>query len=161
MLELSKFLLEYFFTVVLGPGIWAFLIVAFCFGTVVAFHEDEWGWFGLFLTLAIIGVVSIPLLISVIDDLHNRVVDKKVELPTELVAIENRRYKLLEINPPKHMRVRLQDVQSGYSAWASVSKHCNNWRDNEIGAEYNIDVKVLRKGDREWREFTGLSKVFC
>lgn len=161
MADTSAFLLQYFFLVILPIGIWFAIVVGCVIGTVFSFFEEDWGWFGLFLGLAVVGIISVPLMFSSAGNLHHMVVGSKNEPTTELVAVETRRYKLLEINPPKHMRVHLQDVQSGYSTWASVSKHCNNWRDNTIGDEYNIDVRVLRKGDREWREFTGLSKVFC
>lgn len=161
MVELSSLLLKYFFMVVLLIGVWGFLIVASIFGTFMGWHEGEYGWMSFFGVCSTVGVISLPLMFSIAHTLHRLVVSGHDEPKTEVVAIENRRYKLLEINPPKHMRVHLQDVESGYSTWASVSKHCNNWRDNQIGAEYNIDVKVLKKGEREWREFTGLSRVFC
>lgn len=161
MVEMSGFLLMYFIGVILPIGVWFGAIVCFVIGALSTFFDEEWGWFVVALTCAVLGIISLPLMFSSANKLHHLVVDKEKELPTELVTIETRRYKLLEINPPKHMKVYLEDVQSKNAVWASVGKHCNNWRDNEIGAEYNIDVKVLRKGDREWREFTSLRKVFC
>ncbi len=78
---------------------------------------------------------------------------------------ELRRYKLLAMNPPKHFYVTLQDVNTGViSPSVYVSKHCNNYKTNVIGDEYNISVKWYVMSDAPQvvkYSFTNLSGVFC
>lgn len=83
-------------------------------------------------------------------------------IPVEVVKTEVRRYKLLDMNPPKHFYVDIEDVET-HQVYERryVSKHCNNWRDNKLGDSYNIQVVTKKQGDRTWMEFQGMYGVFC
>lgn len=76
---------------------------------------------------------------------------------------EDRRYQLLDYNPPKHFYVDLKDMETGQVLKdVRVSKHCNNHRRNIKGSYYVIPVRVYkdeRGGER--REFVNLYDVFC
>lgn len=74
------------------------------------------------------------------------------------------RFKLLSLNPPKHFRVKLQHIQTGRVYEIGVSKHCDQWRDNEVGDEYNIAVarySYSNKPETVLFEFQGLKDSFC
>jgi hypothetical protein len=82
----------------------------------------------------------------------------------KFVRVELDRYVLVHIDPPKHMYVTLKNVDTGaVTSRLHVGKHCNAWRNNTIGAEYNIAMQVMYdpKTKREFEVFPSLSGVFC
>ena len=81
------------------------------------------------------------------------------------LGVEVKRYKLIAYNPPKHFYVTLQSVQD-HVIFKSVyvSKHCNNYSQNEIGAEYNLEVMkytLSTAPDQVQYEFRNLYQAFC
>jgi hypothetical protein len=83
-------------------------------------------------------------------------------LPIQVVNTELRRYKLLDMNPPKHFYVTLEDVQTKQVYERTyVSKHCNSYANNKLGDEYNISVTTYKQGDRVWLQFNNLPGEFC
>lgn len=87
---------------------------------------------------------------------------RQEDLPIEAVKTEIRRYSLDAVNPPKHFYVTLRDVQTGQMYESTyVSKHCNNYASNKLGAEYNLQVTTLKQGDRTWLRFDNLYAAFC
>ena len=80
----------------------------------------------------------------------------RINTRTEVV-----RYKLVDMNPPKHFYVKLE--LNGVVSEHYVSKHCNNYRDNRIGDSYNIPVQFYRMSDgtKEQSELKNLYNVFC
>jgi len=86
------------------------------------------------------------------------------KMQPQFVRVELDRYILVHIDPPKHMYVTLKNVDTGaVTQRLHVGKHCNAWRSNTIGAEYNIAMQVMfdPKTKREYEVFPSLSGVFC
>jgi len=91
-------------------------------------------------------------------------VQEREALRPKFVRVELDRYVLVHIDPPKHMYVTLKNVGTGaVSERLHVGKHCNAWRNNTIGAEYNIAMQVMYDPvtKREYEVFPSLSGVFC
>lgn len=70
---------------------------------------------------------------------------------------------ICELDPPKHVYATWRDVATGavYER-VYVGKHCNAWRDNEIGAEYNLSVKVWQRPDgSQYYTFNNMYSALC
>lgn len=81
-----------------------------------------------------------------------------------LVGTEIRRFILVSANPPKHFYVTLKDLQTGDTyERLYVSKHCNNYRPDQIGLEYNVQVQDFRdpKSGAITHRFPNLYQEFC
>lgn len=83
--------------------------------------------------------------------------------PPVEVGTRVHRFVLVSIDPPKHVYATLRDVATGAAyERVYVSKHCNAWRDNEIGAEYNLSVKVWQRADgTQYYSFNNLYSALC
>lgn len=82
--------------------------------------------------------------------------------PVEELGTSIRRYKLLEMRPPKHFYVSIEDVETKQTFDSVyVSKHCNTYRNNKLGDEYNLTVMNYRQGDKQWYKFVDLYASFC
>jgi|GEM_PF-5317383 len=115
-------------------------------------------WIPLFVLWLVLGI---PPMITLTKYAYERDFSEQGRAKTETVGYETRRFVLVEINPPKHMKVFLREVGSTWAGWVTVGKHCNNWRDNPIGAEYNLTLANKRKGDKTWNEFVNVKEAFC
>lgn len=93
-------------------------------------------------------------------DLHQQ--EEKLPEPYRInTRQEIVRFKLVQMNPPKHFYVHLE--RDGVVTKHHVSKHCNNYRDNKLGDEYNIRVQFYKmsNGTKEYMELKDLYNVFC
>lgn len=68
--------------------------------------------------------------------------------PDKEVAREYRQYRLLELNPPKHVYITVEDIKTGY-VWNHlyVSKHCNSWRKIPNGSIWGFELVTYEKPD--------------
>lgn len=78
---------------------------------------------------------------------------------------ELRRYILVKMNPPKHFYVTLKDEQTGQVfERLYVSKHCNNFRNNQEGESYNLQVTSFSMSNQpevRHTSFHDLYAAFC
>lgn len=81
--------------------------------------------------------------------------------PVQTVGYELHRFRLVDQRPPKHYRVQLLDLEANSYHWVSVSKHCNSWRDNKIGDEYNIMMTIKEQAGKRWLVYPSLNPIFC
>lgn len=82
----------------------------------------------------------------------------KPEVFTDTVAT----YRVLSVNPPKHVYVDLQNVKTGQIyRHQYVNKHCNRWREIKIGGLWNIHEVVYRytESNRFTTKLVGLSTI--
>lgn len=79
------------------------------------------------------------------------------------VRTEIHRIVLTEIRPPKHVYVSFMDKSINYYYQSIfVAKHCNEWRNNQIGDEYNMKFNVYKRHDGTfYQEPINLDTVFC
>lgn len=76
--------------------------------------------------------------------------------------VETREYILTQLDEPKHFYVYLTDVKTGKKYdYVYVSKHCNDWRELQIGKIYKLERVYWTDGGREYSDFKDLSCVFC
>lgn len=92
----------------------------------------------------------------------------KKESPERVVVMEPvtvERFILVGMNPPKHFYVSLKHETSGLVYERQyVSKHCNNYQDNKVGASYNLKTQKWYYKDEpetKYMKFVGLSGEFC
>jgi hypothetical protein len=74
------------------------------------------------------------------------------------------RFTLIKMNPPKHFYVTLKSTEDGrVYEHAYVSKHCNSFRDNTIGEQYNIPTTTMfdPKTKTEYVRLDNLYHTFC
>lgn len=70
-------------------------------------------------------------------------------------------YKIVEIKRPKHFRVSIEDVKTGETFNnLSVSKHCNNWRELELGSLWSFKEVTYQGVDGQYRKIEGV-KGLC
>jgi hypothetical protein len=90
--------------------------------------------------------------------------DDRVRNQPFVVEQKIERYILVHLDQPKHVYVTLKSVKDGtvYER-VYVSKHCNKWRDNEVGAEYNVKVNMVRdpRTQQTYPQFESLYATFC
>lgn len=83
-------------------------------------------------------------------------------LPVENLGMSIRRYKLMNMNPPKHFYVTFQDVETKQMyERLYVSQHCNSYATNRLGDEYNLSFTTYKQGNSTWIAFTNLYAAFC
>jgi hypothetical protein len=71
----------------------------------------------------------------------------------EHAVVESREvvtYKIVDVKRPKHFRVSLQDNNGRIFKNLSVSKHCNRWREVQVGSMINLTTDVMKLGDERW-----------
>lgn len=80
-----------------------------------------------------------------------------------LVKTEIHRIVLTGIKPPKHAYVSFVDKTSNqYYDSVYVAKHCEKWKDNQIGDEYNVQFNVYKQLDGKiYQKPIQLDSVFC
>lgn len=74
------------------------------------------------------------------------------------------RFILVSMNPPKHFYVTLKSTVDGrVYDHHYVSKHCNSFRDNKIGDEYNIHTTIMfdPKTGQNFSQLNNLYQTFC
>lgn len=79
----------------------------------------------------------------------------------EVAMTETRQYILLDIDPPKHFKITIQDKISGQIYRdLRVSKRCSAWRSAKINNVYDFKLTTYVK---DGRTFTGepYVKGFC
>jgi hypothetical protein len=81
--------------------------------------------------------------------------------PPKEIARETRTFQLLSQRQPKHYAVQLKDVKTQEVFSTSVSKHCNNYRQNRIGDYYDLQVITYQTSKGSYKSFNGLEVVFC
>lgn len=92
----------------------------------------------------------------------NYIIENNKPKPTRIpIRTDIARYKLVGMNPPKHFYVTLE--RNGIVSQHYVSKHCNRYKDNTIGDEYNLEVEVYRMSNspKELIQFNNLYHAFC
>ena len=68
--------------------------------------------------------------------------------PPVQIHSEDRDYRVVGVNPPKHFYVDLQDLKTGLVAKkVYVSKRCYNWREVEIGRVFNLKQATYQRED--------------
>lgn len=80
------------------------------------------GWFLIALIIIIFGVACY----------------KINEHKTVTLAVETREFIILDVDPPKHVYVKVQDVLDGTIYKVFVSKHCNRWQEIRIGSKVSL-----------------------
>lgn len=61
-------------------------------------------------------------------------------------------YTIIEIKRPKHFRVSLKDKDGRVFKNVGVSKHCNRWKEVQLGTVVELNTKILKRGDERWQE---------
>jgi hypothetical protein len=71
-------------------------------------------------------------------------------------------YRVVEINRPKHFRVVLENVKTGERRKVSVSKHCNRWRELQMGTQFTFN-EVTYVYPKKQTYFTQLqnTRIIC
>lgn len=79
----------------------------------------------------------------------------------KVVSDEIVRVQLAHFNPPKHVYVSLR-YNGHLFENLHVSKHCNAWRDNVLGTDYNVRMVTYERPDNtKYVRFPNLYKEFC
>ena len=81
---------------------------------------------------------------------------------TVIVAAEQRTLVVTAINPPKHMYVTLRDEGDGEVYEVFAGKHCNSWRELQIGSRWvmtRVTQRYVNDGNREVWSIAGGSSV--
>lgn len=58
-----------------------------------------------------------------------------------------KKYTIIGINRPKHFRVALQDESGRVFQSVSVSKHCNRWREVQLGSVVILNTVIMTNKD--------------
>lgn len=58
-----------------------------------------------------------------------------------------KKYTIIGINRPKHFRVALQDESGRVFQKVSVSKHCNRWREVQLGSVVTLNTVIMTNKD--------------
>jgi hypothetical protein len=90
--------------------------------------------------------------------------EDRVAMEPKPVHSQVERFILVKMNPPKHFYVTLKSTVDGrVYEHAYVSKHCNEFRDNTIGDEYNIQTTTMLdpKTNTEYVRLDNLYNTFC
>lgn len=65
--------------------------------------------------------------------------------PREVFSDTVATYRLLHVQPPKHVYVDLQNIKTGQVyRHQYVNKHCNRWKELKIGSLWDIHEVVYR-----------------
>ena len=81
------------------------------------------------------------------------------QIPDEL-AIEDRIFEVVEINPPKRYYVTLRDLKSGEVFEVYVSKRCSTWRELKIGSHVTLERITYEKPSGElYYRYTDVRKL--
>lgn len=76
--------------------------------------------------------------------------------------VETRKFEILEINPPKHFKVSLRDVESDIVFEdISVSKHCNSWRELYVGQIVYLEVGYYTTNNKYVAEILHIRECLC
>lgn len=77
-------------------------------------------------------------------------------------SVRIERFKLIDIDPPKHVYVNLESADGKAFNRVYVSKHCNGYQNNKLGDWYNLQVYDIMYSDgRKELLFNNLEKAFC
>ena len=70
-------------------------------------------------------------------------------------------YRVVEIHQPKHFRVVLEDVKTGARRFVNVSKHCNRWRELQMGTQFTFNevTYVYPKKQTYYTELQNRQKI--
>jgi hypothetical protein len=70
-------------------------------------------------------------------------------------------YRVVEINRPKHFRVMLENVKTGERRKVNVSKHCNRWRELQMGTQFTFNevTYVYPKKQTYYTEIQNRQKI--
>jgi hypothetical protein len=166
---IAVFSFLFFAAATIVPGILAGAVI-WCIPAMIhdaILNEDTDGWKGYFFGIF---VVALPIIFGVMTSytVGNWFyeTDKEREankpLPVVVLAEEVHRIQLIEIDPPKHVYADFVNLTTGETVKrAYVSKHCNNYRQNTEGDEFNVRVTRKKQGDKEFVEYNDLYSVFC
>ena len=77
--------------------------------------------------------------------------------PPAPVAVETHEveFTITGLRPPKHFAADLMDRYGAVNRNVAVSKHCNRWREIQIGSKITLPVTVYR--DHEGKTFTRIN----
>lgn len=111
----------------------------------------------------LLAIAGAAVLTSCVSDMVSMDSEHK-RLAPKLVKTQVERFVLVKLDPPKHVYVTLKSVVDGrvYER-LHVGKHCNSWRDNRDGDEYNIQMNVYfdPKTQQTYSTPTNLYETFC
>lgn len=75
---------------------------------------------------------------------------------------ETRKFEILEINPPKHFKVTLRDIECDIIFEdISVSKHCNSWRELYVGQVVYLKVGYYTTNNKYVAEILNIRECLC
>ena len=79
-----------------------------------------------------------------------------------LVSERVSNYKIVDVDPPKHVRVTAVDTVTGERHEISLGKHFSNWKEKlVVGRVVELKSRVMRRHNgREYREWPGASETF-
>lgn len=82
--------------------------------------------------------------------------------PGTLVSERVANYKIVEVDPPKRVRVTVKDLMTGERHEISLGKHFSNWREHLIvGRKVELTSRVLeRKDGSRYTNFVNAYTVF-
>ena len=81
------------------------------------------------------------------------------EVPKE-VAVEDRFYEVVDINPPKRFYVTLRDLKTAEVFEVYVSKRCWTWRELKIGSTVTLERVTYEKPNGEqFYRYTDVRKL--
>ena len=66
---------------------------------------------------------------------------------SEKVSEHKEEFTILAIDPPKHVYVDLKDSKGFIHKHVYVSKHCNHWREIQIGSQIALPVVTYKNED--------------
>lgn len=65
---------------------------------------------------------------------------------------EVKKFKILAIDPPKHVYADLQEENGKVHKMVYISKHCNNWRKIKIGSEIKLTIVSYKLDNDSWQK---------